>query len=192
MRNRLEIKKLNIRQIIVIYRNSLKYEFPANERRPLFLIINGIMAGAYECLGSFYKGRLVGYAFFLKHGNDYLWDYLAVLKKYRCKGIGSKIIQSIKVYYKTANSVIGEVENPAFAKDDKDNETMTRRLKFYLNNGCIDTKVRAKTFGVHFIIIQISGKTMSATNIAKLYRMHYKVSLPRRIYSGNIKIYSDI
>lgn len=189
---KLEIKKLNIRQIIVIYRNSLKHEFPANERRPLFLILKGIMAGTYECLGSFYKGRLVGYAFFLKHDNDYLWDYLAVLKKYRSKGVGSKIVQSIKLYYKTANSVIGEVENPAFAKDDKDNETMTRRLKFYLNNGCIDTRVRAVTFGARFIIIQISGETMRATNIAKLYRMHYKVSLPRRIYNGNIKIYSDI
>ena len=186
---KLEIKKLNIRQVIVVYRHSLKYEFPANERRPLFLIIKGVMSGTYECLGAFYKGRMVGYAFFLKHGNDYLWDYLAVLKKYRCKGVGSKIIQSIRLYYKTADSVIGEVENPTFAKDDKSAETMTRRLQFYMTNGCVDTKVRAKTFGVHFIIIQITGKALSAKNIEKLYRLHYKVSLPRNLYMGNIRTY---
>lgn len=189
---KLEIKKLNIRQVIVVYRHSLKYEFPANERRPLFLILKGVVSGTYECLGAFYKGRMVGYAFFLKHGNDYLWDYLAVLKKYRCKGVGSKIIQSIRLYYKTADSVIGEVENPTFAKDDKSAETMTRRLQFYMTNGCVDTKVRAKTFGVHFIIIQITGKALNEQNIAKLYRMHYKVSLPRSLYNGNIRTYNVI
>lgn len=187
MNDNITIKKLNIRDVIVIYHKSLKHEFPPNERRPLIMIIKGMFAGTYECLGAFSESRLLGYAFFLKHGNDYLWDYLTVLKKYRCRGVGSKIIQAVRAYYKSANSVIGEVENPAFAKSSEDKEIMTRRLQFYLRNDCVDTEVRSVTFGAHFIIIQLSGQRLDATTVVQLYRMHYKVSLPRRLYDGNIK-----
>lgn len=191
MNNKLEIKKLNIRRTIAIYKMSLKKEFPVNERRPLFLIIRGMLAGTYECLGAFYNGKTVGYAFFLKHNNDYLWDYLAVLEKYRCKGAGSQIIGAVKEYYKNADSVIGEVENPDFAGPNEDKGIMTRRYNFYLRNGCVDTGVKAVTFGAHFIIIQIAGTKLDKEKVAKLYRMHYKVSLPRRFYENNIKVYKD-
>lgn len=189
MNIRLDINKLNIRQTVAIYNRSLKKEFPINERRPLFMIIRGMIAGTYECLGAFYKGRIIGYAFFLKHGNDYLWDYLAVLEKYRCKGVGTQIIRSVKEYYDDVDSVIGEVENPACAGPNEDKYMMTRRYNFYLRNGCVDTEVKAVTFGVHFIIIQISGKKLDAEKVAKLYLMHYKESLPRRLYENNIKVY---
>lgn len=186
---KVEIKKLNIGQTIMVYHKSLKNEFPVNERRPLFLIMKGMMKGTYECLGVFYKGRIIGYAFFLKHDNDYLWDYLAVFQKYRCRGVGSQIIKAVKEYYKNADSVIGEVENPECAGPNEDKSIMARRYHFYLRNGCVDTGVKSVTFGAHFIIIQISGRKMDAEKIAKVYQMHYKESLPRRLYEGNIKVY---
>ena len=191
MNNKLEIRKLKIRQTAAIYKVSLKKEFPVNERRPLSMIVRGMIAGTYECLGAFYKGRIIGYAFFLKHGNDYLWDYLAVPKKYRCKGVGSQIIKAVKEYYKNADSVIGEVENPACVGPNEDNDIMARRYNFYLRNGCVDTGVKAVTFGVNYIIIQISDQKMDAEKVAKLYQMHYKVSLPRRLYEKNINVYRD-
>lgn len=188
MSSKVEIKKLNIKQTIAVYNNSLKKEFPVNERRPLVLIIKGMFTNTYECLGAFYKGRMLGYAFFLKRDDDYLWDYLAVLKKYRCRGVGSKIIKAVKEFYKDANSVIGEVENPVYADNSEESEIMKRRLNFYLRNGCIDTGVRTITFGAHFIIIKILGKKQSKATVAKLYQRYYRDSLPRRIYVGNIKI----
>lgn len=189
MNNSIEIKKLNIKQVIRVYNYSLKKDFPINERRPLLIIIKGMLKGTYEPLGAFYKGKLIGYAFFLKYNNDYLWDYLAVFEKYRCKGAGSQIIKAIKDYYKTANSVIGEVENPDYADSNESRELMTRRYNFYLRNGCIDTGVKAVTFGARFIIIQISGNILDEFKIAKLYRKHYKVSLPKHLYNNNIKVY---
>lgn len=192
MNNKLEIKKLNMMQVVKVYNQSLKYDFPANERRPLIIILKGMLTRTYECLGAFYKGRMLGYAFFLKHRNDYLWDYLAVFNKYRCKGVGTKVVQAIKEYYKAAHSVIGEVENPTFAKSRDRKELMTRRLDFYIRNGCIDTGVRTKTFGADFIIIQISGEKVDTARVAKLYQMHYKASLPRSVYDRNIKIYFDL
>lgn len=192
MNDKLEIKKLNIRQTVAIYNMSLKKDFPVNERRPLFMIIKGMVAGTYECLGAFYNGKIIGYAFFLKHNNDYLWDYLAVIKKYRCKGVGSQIIKSIKEYYKNADSVIGEVENPDCVGPNEDKGIMARRYNFYLRNGCVDTGVKTVTFGVHYIIIQILGRKLDREKVAKLYQMHYKDSLPRHLYEDNIKVYIDL
>lgn len=186
--NKFTIKKLNIRQIIVIYNRCLKQDFPVNERRPLLRIIKGILEEKYECIGAFYKGRLLGYAFFVKHDNTYLWDYLAVLKRYRCNGVGTKIVEAIKDYYKMADSIIGEVEDPAFAKDDEERKLMTRRLNFYLRNGCIDTGVRAITFGVHFIIIQILDKKIENPEVARLYKIYYREFLPEKVFEKNIKI----
>lgn len=188
MSSKVEIKKLNIKQTIAVYNKSLKQEFPVNERRPLILIIKGMLTNSYECLGAFYKGRMLGYAFFLKCDDDYLWDYLAVLKKYRCRGVGSKIIKAVKEFYGDANSVIGEVENPVYAENDEDSKKMERRLNFYLRNGCVDTGVRTVTFGAHFIIIKILGENQSKGTVAKLYQRYYRDSLPRRIYAGNVKI----
>lgn len=188
MNNNLEIKKLTIRQIIVVYSRSLKKEFPANERRPLFMIIKGVLAGNYECLGAFYKGRLLAYAFFLKNRNDYLLDYLAVFKRYRCKGVGTKVIQAIRKYYKDADSIIGEVENPDYADNGEDSERMKRRLDFYLKNACIDTGVRTITFGAHFIIIQLFGKQQSQADMAQIYQRHYKDYFPQRVYEKNVFI----
>lgn len=191
MSDEIEIKKLNTRQTVGIYNKSLKKEFPVNERRPLFLIIKGMFAGTYECLGAVCKGRIIGYAFFIKYGNDYLFDYLAVYEKYRCKGVGSQIIKAVREYYINADSIIGEVENPNFAGTAEEESLMARRYNFYLRNGCIDTGVKAETFGVHFIIIQLAGKELDRAKVAKLYQTHYKMSLPRHLYANNIKVYED-
>lgn len=186
MNNKIELRKLNILQTITAYNKSLRRDFPRNERRPLIMIIRHMKAGRYECLGAFCKNRMIGYAFFLKHDNDYLWDYLAVFKKYRCKGAGTQIIKAVKEYYKAADSVIGEVENPDFADSVDKKELMERRYNFYLRNGCIDTGVKTVTFGVHFIIIQVSGSSLDEKEVTRLYRMHYKSSLPPKLYEGNI------
>lgn len=181
--------KLNIWQIISVYYKSLKLEFPPNERRPLMLIIKGLITHNYECMGAFFKNEMLGYAFLIKNGNDYLLDYLAVFKDYRCMGVGSRIIQALKEDYKYADSVIAEVENPLYAENEAENNTMSRRMAFYLKNGCLDTKVRSVTFGAHFIIIKLCGKEYGADDLQDLYRTHYRNSLPKGLFEGNINTY---
>lgn len=181
------IKKLNLLQIIKIYHKSLRHEFPRNERRPLFMIIKGTLSGTYECIGAFRNNTLLGYAFFVKNANDYLWDYLAVLKPYRNKGIGSHFLKKVVHYYKDAHSVIGEVEDPHYADDSLEISTRSRRLDFYMRNGCSDTNVRTNTFGVRFIIIQLAGDKIEPIEVSRLYKMHYRKSLPMHLYKNNIR-----
>ena len=54
-----------------------------------------------------------------------------------------------------AKSIIGEVENPEFAKSEEDRRIQTRRFEFYMRNGFRDTGVRAACFGVPYIIIEM-------------------------------------
>lgn len=61
MSKKIEIKELNIGQTIAVYNKSLKKDFPANEHRPLALIVKGMIAGTYECLGAFYKDNIKVY-----------------------------------------------------------------------------------------------------------------------------------
>lgn len=181
------IRKLNIIQIISIYQKSLRHEFPANERRPLMMILRGVYKGKYECLGVFKGKKIIGYAFFVKNENDYLWDYLAVLEEYRNKGVGSIIIKKVVRYYKNAHSVIGEVEDPYYSKDNNDKSIRERRLDFYMRNGCRDTLVRTKTFGVRFILIQIAGVNLLPAEVSRIYKSHYRKTLPKLLYKNNIK-----
>lgn len=181
-----EIRKLNVKQVIGTYHCYLSNDFPRDERRPLYIMLWGMATGRYECLGAFYKEKMLGYAFFVKQNNDYLWDYLAINKKLRDKGIGTIFLKKIMEYYREADSVIGEVENPATSGDEDERIIRERRIDFYLRNGCFDTTVRVSTFGVNFIILQATGKPQDVSAVKELYRTHYKLYLSERIYRKNI------
>lgn len=183
----MNIKKLSILQIVIIYFKSLYNEFPGDERRPLVMIIKGLIKKSYECLGIFRAKELLGYAFFVKNGNDYLWDYFVVLEPYRNKGVGSAIIKMVIRYYMDAHSVIGEIEDPDFAVNNNERCIRERRRDFYFRNGCYDTKVRAKTFGVRYILIQLAGHTITPKEVNRLYKMFYRNSLPKYLFTANIK-----
>lgn len=184
--NKFEIKKLTIKQVIIIYYRYLKKDFPPSERRFLFDMIRGIIAKRYECFGAFYKGRMLGYAFFIKSNNDYLLDYLAINGKFRDKGLGTIFVNKLKEHYKDADSLIIEVENPDAANNSTERATRERRLEFYIRNGGFDTNVRTNTFGVAFIILQIVGKPLDAQTVKKLYRKHYRFYYSEKIYRKNV------
>lgn len=189
MKERLVLRKLTYTEIVSTYIKYLFWDFPAEERRPLLMILNSAIHGYYECLGAFYKERQVGYAFFVKIKKHYLMDYLAVVKNYRGKGIGSAILNEIRCYYQAAASVICEVENPDYAENESDRNTRQRRLDFYYKNGCHDTKVRTWTFGVRFILLEIKEKTLEKEKVGRLYHLFYKKTLPKEMYRKNIKTY---
>lgn len=185
---KIRVKKLTVKQVIGTYRLYLTKDFPREERRPLHIMLWGMVTGHYECLGAFYEGRMLGYAFLVKHNSDYLLDYLAVNRKMRDKGIGTFFLKRIMEYYKDADSVICEVEDPDTAKDEAERVTRERRIDFYLRSGCIDTTVRTRTFGVDFIILRVAGRQQDAKTVKELYKTHYGLYLSERMYRKNIHI----
>ena len=182
---------LSIEQVADIYHEHMKYDFPPDEIKPLQIIVDAINEKRYLCYGIFSDDVIVGYMFIIKlpMREDYLIDYLAVYPEYRNSGVGSCALGLISRQLLHADSIILEVEDPEYAQNDSDRVLQTRRYHFYQRNGFADTGVRAKAFGVPFVLLEIGGAhAHSSEEVAKLYRDHYKSMLPRALYDANIEV----
>ncbi len=55
-----------------------------------------------------------------ENGRDYLIDYLAIYPDKRDIGFGSALIKLLSDYMAGSGNIIGEVEDPDYAKDEED------------------------------------------------------------------------
>lgn len=185
------VKNLNKDEITKIYKEHMVNDFPADELKPLSTILKGMDKQLFECLGFLDKesGQLKAYAVFIKNGNNYLFDYLAVVDGNRNDGIGSVFLKQIAEHFKNADSVIGEVEDPDFAADESERRLRERRIAFYERNGYFNTGVKAKLFGVDFWILEMNlGKKHTKDEIKILYKSVYKKVLPFFRYLRCVKV----
>lgn len=198
----MRIFKLKKNQVEYLYNKSMKVDFPDNERKPLAMILKGMDNGTYECLGMIDESacssfetydellkEIICYTIFVKSGKNYLFDYFAVIGNLRNKGLGTLMLDLIREYYKDADCVFGEVENPEYAKNPEDESIQIRRMNFYLRNGYVDTGARCWLFGVHYIILELDlGKGHSRKEIEEIYMSHYKSMLPKVLFKTMVKI----
>ena len=185
----MELRKLTKEQVKDVYNERMKFDFPRSELKPLEMIYKGMDNDYYECLGLYEDDKLIGYDFMVKHEKDYLVDYIATLPELRNKGLGARLLELIAEYTPEADTIIGEVEDPDYTKDADMKNLQARRLGFYLRNGILDTGVKAVCFGVHFKILEMNmGMKHSEEHIRELYRMHYKMLLPPKMYEENIVV----
>ena len=171
-----------------IYKNKMTVDFPKPELKPLEVILKAIDNDIYEPLGLFDDSKIIGYTFLVKLGSDYLVDYLAVNSDSRNKGAGSEMVQLLGDYLKGAGNVIGEVEDPDCATDDASKDIQTRRLNFYFRNGCTDTGLRVKCFGVPFRILRVGQReSENHDKLWEIYQEFYRRVLPREMFEKNIR-----
>lgn len=183
------LQHLNPTQVREVYDKRMKADFPASELKPLEMIEQSVQKGIYECLGMFETDEIIGYAFLIRMGTICLIDYLAVVPEQRDKGMGGELLRLLGKHLKEDEAVIGEVEIPSEAEDEAERTTRTRRLRFYLRNGLIDTGVSTVTFGVPFEILRFdNGKELSKRRVSELYEKIYRFILPPDWYDGNIVI----
>ncbi len=183
----MRLEALNIDQVEHIYNERMSVDFPADEIRPLSIMISTIEGGMCDCHGLFEGDELVGYAFLLKKDNSYMLDYLAVSPECRNKGIGAKVLQLLSEHYADADNILLEVEDPDKALTDEEKSLQTRRRAFYLRNGCTDTGLRMKCFQVPFQILMLGdGKCRNIDDLREMYKSFYRMILPKDIFENNI------
>lgn len=171
-----------------IYKERMVIDFPKDELKHLWVILDAIDSGRYECLGLFDGDNMIGYVFLVKKNNDYLVDYLAVYPDKRNAGAGSIMVNLLADYLKDADNITVEVENPDYADDEDQEELQFRRLSFYLRNGCSDTGLRVKTFGVPFRVLRMGeGSCNDVDALWELYESFYKEVLPKEMFEKNVK-----
>ncbi len=189
----MQISLLGREQITEIYNTKMKYDFPPKELKPLQRILDAYDKNLYECYAltddEDSSREVLGYAFFVKMDNHYLFDYFAVTKDKRNGGLGSTFLGLLKQKFADSDSVIGEVEDPDYAENEEDRDLQTRRLNFYLRNGYVNTGVKAIMFGVDYIVIEMDlGKYHDQETIADLYKAHYKAMLPEDVYKEKVTV----
>lgn len=181
------IVPLTKEQAADIYQAHLCQDFPPDEQKTLDILLKAMDAGKYECYGLT-ENELLGYAFFVKLGTDYLLDYLAIVRGKRDLGLGSLFLEKLSRQLKDAGSILVEVEEPASGKDEAERSLRSRRKAFYLRNGFADTGVNAEAFGVNFRLLEPSGKPHSQAEIQALYLRHYQAVLPPKVFETQVKI----
>lgn len=179
---------LDKEQVTKVYKEYMIHDFPSNELRPLAMTLDMMDKGVYESYGYIEDEEIVSYAMFVRLGNNYLFDYYAVRSDKRNDGIGSKFLGLLRDKFVTADSVIGEVEDPDCAKTEEERVLQNRRLGFYLRNGFINTGVKCSIFGVDFLILEMSVNEypLKEDMVQKIYQDLYRSFLPPEMYEKNV------
>lgn len=182
----MHLEQLGPAQIEKVYQQYIVFDFPDDERKPLDVMLMAFDKGHYLCYGLMENDALVGYAFFVQNGQDYLLDYFAVAAKRRGAGLGSAFLGLLQEKFRNASSVIAEVENPGNCSEQ---DLRHKRLGFYLRNGFVNTQVQAWTFGVDYLLIELPvGRTHEAEEIRGLYRKLYRTTLPEPIFQKMVHV----
>ena len=165
------IQMLKIR---LLYREA----FPRCERKP-FSIIHAMAKRGKTDLWYFEDdGGFAGLAATINGKNEILIDYLAVAKKRRGTGVGTKMLSSMLEHYKNYG-VFLEIEEADPSAEN--NAVRIRRKEFYLRAGLTPMDTHVKLFGVD---MELLGKNCHLT--FDEYRDFYLTNYSKFAYD-NIK-----
>lgn len=162
-----------------LYKSRLKRDFARNELKPLSAIRRLWDRDAYDCYGLFRGEELLGYAFFVRIGRNYLFDYLAIEAGRRDEGLGSVFLRQLAACLTEADCVVGEVEDPDKAEDEAERALRERRLRFYLRAGYRRTDLTARVFGADYRVLEVpTGRDHSPDELRAVYTGLYRAILP--------------
>lgn len=189
------LRALEESEIIKIYENRMPNDFARGEIKPLKRILELHRQGKYFCYGLFdgeefdgknfdgenYTGKNpVGYCFLVvsKQRDAVLLDYFAIFDKLRGKGLGSICLGLLKeeIERRKFGTLILEVENPRFGKDEEEKELRRRRIAFYVRNGMTLTHLRIFLYDVEYLVMTEKSREMflSAKQIYHTYQVLLK------------------
>lgn len=186
------LRPLGLAEIRALYRSRMTADFPPDELKPLSAIEGAMARGEYACFGAMDgdgDGTLA-YAFFVTLGRRALFDYFAVARKLRGRGIGSRFLQAlIAGPLRDMDCVLLEVDDPDFAPDAAERDTRRRRLAFYLRNGLADTGVRATVWHVAYRVLALPvGRIPTPIEAREIYGALYRAIMPPRVYAAMVEL----
>ena len=152
-------------RIYALYRAA----FPGCERKPFRMIVTMARRGKTDVWYAESGGRFAGFASTINGESIILLDYLAVDKKRRGRGEGSRILQALKENY-AGEGLFVEIESPF--ENVPDRRMRLRRKNFYMTNGFAPADVMADVFGVHMELLCFNC-SMDFSSYHAFYRDNY-------------------
>ena len=156
----MHIKQLSVEEVSHIFNNSMQFDFPQNEIRPLNNIKKLMGQNSYPCFGLYIDGILKAYAFFCHaaSGECLLLDYYAVTRTERSQGYGSIFLKNLQEKLNSFSGIIIELESLNAAKNETQRMERERRISFYERNGAQKTGIFTNLFDVEFDIFYLPIK----------------------------------
>lgn len=194
----MELRELSTETMTEIYHRYMTVDFPREELKPLEHILYMLDKGMGCAYGIYEEEKLRGYAtFIVPDGLRYgLLDYLAVLEQYRGTGIGHAFFDLIRstlcAKYPALQGFFIESENIAYAADDRERQVREKRISFYVQNGCAETTLESRLFGVNYSILvyDFDRKADSPVTIEDLKNI-YRVMFRRHHYENEVDFWDN-
>lgn len=166
--------------IVEIYEGKMQEDFAKGEIKPLARILELCGQGKYFCYGLYDEEELAGYCFLVvsEERDAVLLDYFAISKELRGKGYGSICLALLKeeIERQKFGTLILEVENPRFGKDEEEKALRRRRIGFYIRNGMTLTHLRIFLYDVEYLVMTEKKQEMflAAEQIYHTYQVLLK------------------
>ena len=152
-------------KIRLLYRAA----FPASERKPFSRIVEMWKKEKSDVWYFSENARFAGFATTINSDSLVLIDYLAVVRRRRGQGTGTRAIESMKARYE-GRALFVEIESPY--EEGSDQADRVRRKRFYERCGMEPMNVMADVFGVKMELLVWNGQIDFAGYHA-FYRDHY-------------------
>lgn len=179
-------------QVKDLYRKRLKQDFARDERKPLSAMRRLWKDDAYDCYGLFDGDEILGYAFFVHLGKNYMVDYLAISEDRRGQGLGSIFLRQLGPCLADADCILCEIEDPDKAPDEATRLLRERRLQFYQRNGYRKTGLTSLLFGVDYRILEFTAAgSHTAAELRAIYTEFYRYSLSDRYMRTQFKLFEE-
>lgn len=149
------IKKVDLEKALEIY-NFMKEDFPKNEIPDYKRYLKFTKEHIHNVY--VYEENEQEIAYFLTMENvknkNILITHLAVIEKYRGKGVGKRFIEEIKKFFIDKKMLIVEVETEKNAKNEQELKIIKKRINYYINAGFKKCEgLEYKLFNVDFYIL---------------------------------------
>lgn len=183
------LQKMTDIQTRLLYEHQMKRDFPPSELKSLEAIFKMKREGTYDVLGAYMSGVLVGYALCYrpKEGRILLLDYLAVEADMRSRGIGTMLLDALRVHYAGQfDTILIECERPKTAPNESE---ARKRIRFYTQAGAQLTNVRIWLFEVEYSILVLPcAQEVVARDWAQQMLFLYKQMLTPALYERNVRL----
>lgn len=143
------LQQLNRDDLCTLWRDRMPLDFPKEEIKPLSLLLSLYDRGQTRIFALTDEQDILAYAILEipDRGDVWLLDYLAVASRLRGQGLGGVILSQLPGALTDARAVLAEIERIDCAPDDTAHDIRTRRKRFYLSNGLLETGVYTQADG---------------------------------------------
>lgn len=175
------IRKLDIEEAKKLYQDYIDEDFPDDERPNYNHYVKLLESEEFIPYSYEEENKMKAYIICIEKGDNVLISHLAVLKEYRGQGIGTKLLDEMKFFYKDKQSVILEAEAEEQAENKKALEIIKRRQKFYTKCGFTSySNLDYELSGVKYLIF-IYSHLENKIDVEKL------IEVIKQLYSGVLK-----